>query len=172
MEPCLMKKKYSTVKIEISPYAKRIWRIDCSLLLIAAAVVILFIGIYWPIISVVAGLLLLAVYVVFVVYLIPAYFHMYLCELSQNFILLRNGFFIVRTAQIRYDAIQYCILSQSILQRIFRVCSVNLMLAGSVSIIRQVSLKDGNRIKALIERKISHENQSENRGISHKPKKI
>lgn len=158
--------KSSRRKIVPSPHVKTIWRLYSVLLVAPAGLLVLLIGAYWPIAGIVLCAVLLIAYGILWLWGIPLYCRCYEGELTEEFVRLTTGVFLRRTVHIQYDCIQYCVLSQSVLQRFFEVCSVKLMMAGSVSVIRQVSLSDGKQIRAFVEKKIAHEAPAK-RGSSH-----
>lgn len=161
-----METKNARKRIQPSPYAKAVWRLYSVVLIPPCMLVLLLIGAYSPLTAVIISVVLLIAYGLLLFFEIPLYCRCCVCEFTREFIRLTTGFFLRRTIHIRYDTIQYCVLSQSVVQRLFHVCSVKLMMAGSVSVIRQVSLADGQQIRTMVESKIFHETPPK-RGDTH-----
>lgn len=146
-----------TIRVNPSHHAETIWRLYSVLLAAPVILLLLIIGVYWPFAAILLGLVSLFGYLLLLLYIIPAYCRSCFYEITTEFVRINGGFFILRTSQIKYHAVQYCVLSQSILQRFYGVCSVSLMLAGSHSVMRMIPLAEGKKIRMLIEKRLLEE---------------
>lgn len=160
-----MKKKNSSTENMISHYFVRLSRMRLSLALICL-ILLLLLTVYLSWISmlsgIIAGLALLILYAVTFIDLIPRYAKTYSCRMENKYVLIQQGIIMEKTIKIPYEQIQYCVISQDIFQRMFRVCSVKMLMAGSSHIVRHVPFKEGRRIRhrveaALLRKEAPHE---------------
>ncbi len=146
-----MRKKNDDVKISPSPYAETIWRVDLSLFIILLIIPVIAICFASPLIGGVIGVILLVVYPIMMRYIIPAYVRSCSCRLTKDCIEIRRGVFFYHSVQISFSSLQYCVLSQDVIQRVFQSCSIGLRMAGASAAIRHIPLENGRKIKAIID---------------------
>ncbi len=122
---------------------------DISLIFIAVMCIICVVSYFFPYTGITFGAVSLVLYFLSVFLFVPLYYSNLSYSADKNSINIKNGFFIHRYTRITLNDIQYCIISQGLIQKIFRCYSVYIMLTGSFTIISNISLDDANMINEL-----------------------
>ena len=122
---------------------------DISLIFVAAAAVDCVLAYFLPIIGITTGAILLFAYLLTVFILVPLYYNDLLYSVDVCNINVRRGLFIHRYIRIAIADIQYCIISQGIIQKLYGTYSVYIMLTGSFTIISNISLENAKMIMEL-----------------------
>lgn len=151
----LMKNKnYPTMKPKSNILSKKsvfLWRVRATSVFIIAA---FFVGASYafsPITAVVGGIVMSVVYLTVILVYLPILYSSCQYSMTDSFVAIEKGVIFRKHMQISYSRIQYCVLVQGPLQRIFGLCTVRLLTAGSFEIMRDISLINGKKIKRMSE---------------------
>lgn len=143
-------KNNSTDKKEFfSNHGVLVFVADISLIFIAVMAVICIISYFSLIVGISLGALFIAAYFIAVFYYIPLYYRTLSYSADNNSITIKKGLFFRRNIRIAFNDIQYCIISQGIIQKLFKSCSVYIMLTGSFTVISNISLEDAETINEM-----------------------
>ncbi len=145
-----MKKIFNKSKIRVSRTAVIIWRIDLTLLMLPVALLIMLIGVFFPVIAAIIGIAAAAAYILAIIFYIPLYCRNLNYTFDKKIITVKKGVLYKRTSVLPVSSVQYCVVMQGLLQKRFRRCSVFLMLAGSFIIISQLKLLDGEALVSAL----------------------
>lgn len=128
-----------------------LWRIRATAMLILYAFLDGGMFVFFPDFAILFGILGIGAYLSMILLYFPMlYKHCgYLFE--NGIISINSGVFIYHRTKIPVSKIQYCVISQGPLQRIFGLCSVRLLMAGSFESVSQITLINAYRLKNYIE---------------------
>ena len=129
-----------------------IWRIDLSMLIFPAVVIILLVGAFSRLAAVILSGASALAYILTMIFYIPLYNKNMKYTADERAIVIHKGVFYKRNAVIPVSSIQYCILLQGYIQKYFGRCTVAVMLAGSLTFIRQIPLSEGKRLVTLAQK--------------------
>ena len=138
-------------KNRMSPRASVILRIRATLLLILLSMFDGSLYVFMPVTAVIAAVLILAAYFTAVVLLLPMYCKKYFYILDRDKITVNRGILIHDKTEVSLAAVQYCIIYAGPVQRLFGVCSIRMMMAGTSVTVRELPLKAAEKIKNLAE---------------------
>ncbi len=122
---------------------------DASLIYIAAEAADCVLIYFMPIIGAALGVILLCAYLLCVFFFVPLYYHCLTYSADECNVNVRRGLFIHRYTRIAVNDIQYCIISQGLIQKLYRTYSVYVMLTGSFTVISNISLENAEMIMEL-----------------------
>lgn len=132
--------------------ALTLWRVRATLFLIAAAFFCGVLLVFSTSVAVVFGIVALLIYLIFVLLYSPLLYKSYMYSFSEDQVLIQKGVLFCRNVRIRWDRVQYCVLVQGPLQRLFGVASVMILTSGSRELIRDIHVKNAEKLrKALIQ---------------------
>lgn len=135
----------------MSKKALVLWRLRISAAIIGAY---FFVGAAFALsrlTSVILGTVFIVVYVAAFTVYCPILHRSYRYIINESDAEIQKGVFFRTHTQIKFSKVQYCVVSQGPLQRLFGLCSVRLLTAGSFETIRDISLRNGEKIKKLTE---------------------
>ena len=151
-----MKQKKTESKKIVSAHGKRIWQIDLTFLMVFACILVLLLMAIDPVTVLIVEGVVLAAYLIMMIWLIPAFFRSYSCIEEKDGLTVNGGILIYRRTRVRYSAVQYCVISQGYVQKAFQSCSLILMLAGSYVRIHQIALSEAKALKMKIDQYQEH----------------
>ena len=122
---------------------------DISLLFIAVSALNCLLYFFSPVIGISAEAVFLICYLLCVFYFVPLYYNRLLYSADRHSINVKRGLIIHRYTRIAVNDIQYCKISQGLIQKLYRSCSVYIMLTGSFTIISNISPEDAEMIMEL-----------------------
>lgn len=128
-----------------------LWRIRATAALVIAA---FFVGAAYAFsekTAIAAGIGIILIYLMVIFVYVPMLYASCRYTMTDNFVEIQKGVIFCEHTQISYSKVQYCVLVQGPLQRIFGLCTVRLLTAGSFEIMRDVSFINGKKIKRMSE---------------------
>lgn len=135
----------------LSENAVKIWRIRATLLLIAASFFDGAVAVFWSLGAIIFGTAVIILYLlVFFVYC-PMLYSVSSYSVEQKIITVDKGFFIHKHIKMNFSKIQYCVISQGPVQKIYGLCSIMLLTAGSAETIYDISVINAQKIKISVE---------------------
>lgn len=135
----------------LSEKAVTIWRIRATGLLVVFSFLIGAVFVFWNILAIILGVLGLTVYFLTIFAYCPLLYKVCGYSVNNNIVTINKGYFIHRHTKISFSKIQYCVISQGPLQKLYGVCSVIFLTAGSSEIISDISITDAQKIKISVE---------------------
>ena len=139
-----------------------LWRIRATVILIIFSFLDGSLFVFFSEWAVMAAVIGLAVYILMIVFYFPMLYKRCGYFFEDNIISISSGVFIYHETKIPVSQIQYCVISQGALQKIYGLCSVRLLMAGSFESVSQITLINAYRLK----------NQIEHSGERHGKKKV
>lgn len=129
-----------------------LWRVRATLFLIAAAFFCGVLLVFSTAVAVVFGVVALIVYLVCVFLYFPFLYKRYIYSFSETQVLIQKGVLFHRSVRICWNRVQYCVLVQGPLQRLFGVASVVILTSGSQELIRDIHVQNAEKLrKALVQ---------------------
>ena len=129
-----------------------VWRIRASLLLSVLELMTGGLFVFYSITAFIVAVALLMVYFVLILFYLPSLYLNSMCYIKDDSVVVKKGVFTHKYSQIRFSDVQYCVISQGLIQKKYKVCSVCLMMAGSSEWVYELSLKDAYDIKLYVEK--------------------
>ena len=147
-----MKQKCISNKNLISSNSINVRRIRATALLILFSFVLGGLYVFMPITSIILGIIVISVYLFFILFYFPLYYKScsYVCENGK--IIIENGCIIKSRTEIKMSEVQYCIIYSDPIQRFFGLCTIRLMMAGTFGTVREISVRNANKIKKYSQR--------------------
>ncbi len=135
----------------LSEKAVKIWRIRATAVLIGFFFLVGAIFVFWEAAAIVLGIVGLALYFLVIFIYCPLLYSV--CSYSENnrTVSINKGYFIHRNIKLNFSKIQYCVISQGPLQKIYGVCSIIFLTAGSSEMISDISVINAQKIKISLE---------------------
>lgn len=133
-----------------------LWRVRVTLLLIAAAFLCGVFFVFSNIIALIFGIGTVAIYLVLMFLYFPYLYKSYVYGFSFQEIFIQKGVLFHKNIHIRMDRIQYCVLVQGPLQRLFGLASVLILTAGSQEYIRDIHVKNAEKLRKVL---VQNENE-------------
>ena len=87
-----MKKIFNKSKIRVSRTAVIIWRIDLTLLMLPVALLIMLIGVFFPVIAAIIGIAAAAAYILAIIFYIPLYCRNLNYTFDKKIITVKKGY--------------------------------------------------------------------------------
>ena len=140
----------------LSQRCMMIWRLRATSLLILYAFLDGGLFVFFPGWAVTLGLAGGIAYVVGILVYLPMLYRHCGYFYENGILSIESGVLIHHRTKIPVSRIQYCVISQGPVQRIFGLCSVRLLLAGSFESVNQITLINGYRLKNGIEASEEH----------------
>lgn len=137
-------------KQKISEKAIIVWRIRATLILFGAAFILGALFVFFPIMSLILAIAVIVVYILTVIIYYPLLYKRTSFSLNKNSITIEQGFFVKRKCTISSERIQYIVTVSGSIQRIFGVCSLSFMTAGSTQILQNITPEDAEKIKITL----------------------
>ena len=128
-----------------------LWRIRSTVILILFSFIDGGLFVFFPFWAVVFGILGLSAYIIAIKLYFPLLYKHCGYFFENDIVSINSGVFIYHESKIQISKIQYCIISQGPIQRIFGLCSLRLLMAGSFESISQITLINAYRLKNYIE---------------------
>ena len=135
----------------VSFKALKLWRIRASAAIIILYFLIGAIFVFSEPTAIVFGIAAIIIYLLAVILYFPIMMQSCRYFLTDSYAEIEKGVLIRKHTQIRFSSVQYCVLTQSPLQKLFGLCSVELLTAGSSEVIRDISILNGKKIKHKVE---------------------
>lgn len=139
-----------------------LWRLRATVLLIFLAFLDGSLFVFFPKWAVFFAIIEIILYILMILLYFPTLYKHCGYFFEDDIISISSGVFIYHQTKIPVSQIQYCVISQGVLQKIYGLCSVRLMMAGSFESVSQITLINAYRLK----------NQIEHSGERHGKKKI
>ena len=133
-----------------------LWRIRATVILILFSFVDGGLFVFFPQWAIFLAIIVIAVYIFMIVLYFPMLYKHCGYFFEDNVISISSGVFIYHETKIPVSQVQYCVISQGTLQKIYGLCSVRLMMAGSFESVSQITLINAYRLKNLIEHSGEH----------------
>ncbi len=138
------------MKKRISEKSVPVWRIRTTLLLFTAAFFLGGLFVFFPVLSSIVGTMVVIAYIfVIAVYCPTLYRNTSFC-IDGDRITIERGFFVKTRCTLRADRVQYIITMDGPVQRIFGLCTISFMTAGSTEILQNISHEDALKIKKAL----------------------
>ena len=131
--------------------AVMVWRIRATLLLIVFSFLVGAIFVFWETLSIILGTIGLIIYFLTVFVYCPILYRIYGYEVENGVITISKGYFLNRYTRLPFSKIQYCVISQGPVQKLYGLCSVVFLTAGSSEAISDIPEQEAHKIKASIE---------------------
>ncbi len=128
-----------------------LWRIRATIILISYSFIDGGLFVFFPFWSVVFGIFGLSAYIIAIKLYFPLLYKHCGYFFENDIVSINSGVFIYHESKIQISKIQYCIISQGPVQRIFGLCSLRLLMAGSSESVSQITLINAYRLKNYIE---------------------
>lgn len=135
----------------LSEKAVSIWRIRVTLILVLFSFLIGGLYVFWRIFATVLGIIGLIAYFIIILVYCPSLYKVCGYSINENTVIIDKGYFIHHSTQIHSSKVQYCIISQGPLQKLYGICSIMLLTAGSSEIINDISVINAQKIKNSLE---------------------
>lgn len=132
-----------------------VWRIRATAVLVGIAFLVGAVFVFSHLLAVVIGTAALAAYVVLVVIYYPLLYKSISYTFYDNEITVTKGVIYRRKCTVPSARVQYVVMSQGPVQKVFDVCSLSFMMAGSFEILANIPSKEAENIKSEIEKKSS-----------------
>ena len=129
-----------------------VWRTRASLLLALLELITGGLFVFFPTIALIVGIVLLLLYFILILVYLPYFYLSCMYYIKDDSIVVKKGVFIHQYSQIKFSNVQYCVISQGLIEKKYKVCSVFLMMAGSSELVYELSLKDAYDIKLCVEK--------------------
>lgn len=129
--------------------AVTLWRIRATLILVAASFLCGVLFVFSSVVAVIFGIAVLLLYGVNMLLYFPMFYKGYVYDFTPDFIFIRKGILFKKEIRIQTDRIQYCVLIQGPLQRLFRLTSVLILTAGSREFIRDITVKEAECLRRI-----------------------
>lgn len=126
----------------------RIWFTALAVPLFFCCGVLLEFSLLWGAIALVIVLIL---YLLAVLYYFPRRYHSITYQMITNHLELQKGVFFQNILQLQFESVIYTKCTQTLLQRIFKICTLQLHPIGSAATIPQLSLTDAKILLNMIE---------------------
>lgn len=147
----ILKENISKQKNLLSKKCVTLWKVQATMALIIFAFVDGGLFVFFPKWALILGIVGIVVYVLVISLYLPLLYRYCGYFLEKNVISLNSGVLVHRQTKISVSKVQYCVISQNPLQRVFRLCSVRLLMSGSFENIRQISVPNAYKLKNCIE---------------------
>ena len=128
-----------------------LWRVRATALLIIFSFFDGGMFVFFPKWSIFFAILGITAYLLMITFYFPMLYKRCGYFFENDIISISSGVFIYHETKIPVSQIQYCVISQGVLQRFYGLCSVRLMMAGSFESVSQITLINAYRLKNLIE---------------------
>lgn len=135
----------------LSDKAVIIWRIRATLIFILFAFLDGALYVFLPTMAVVLGIVGLIVYLSVVFIYCPLLYRVCGYSVSNKTVMIENGLFFHYQTKINFSKVQYCVISQGPVQKIYGVCSLTFLTAGSSKRIIDIPIIEAQRIKISVE---------------------
>ncbi|MDD6489851.1 MAG: PH domain-containing protein [Clostridia bacterium] len=135
----------------LSEKAVNIWRIRATILLILFSFIDGALLVFLPIMATILGVAALIVYLSVIFIYCPALYRVCGYAVNKNIIIIENGLFFHYHTKINFSKVQYCVISQGPVQKIYGVCSLTFLTAGSSEKIIDISVTNAQKIKISVE---------------------
>lgn len=133
-----------------------LWRVRATLLLIVAAFLCGVLFVFSNIMAIVFGIGAVVIYLLLMFLYFPYLYKGYMYGFLSKQIFIKKGVLFHRNIHIRMDKIQYCVLIQGPLQRLFGLASVLILMAGSQEYIRDIHVKNAEKLRKVL---VQNENE-------------
>lgn len=143
-----------------------LWRIRATIILIIYSFLDGGMLVFFPFWAIIFGILGIISYIILIVFYLPLLYHHCGYFFEHNILSINSGVIIYHRTKIPVSKIQYCVISQGPIQRIFGLCSLRVLMAGSFESVSQITLINAYRLKNDIE------NPAVKQGDSHGKKKV
>ena len=134
----------------ISPLGAQVAKTNLTILLIAVGVLLVILCFYYWKIALPVMAAVLLTYGYFRLLYIPVYFRNARCALTGRFVILKKGVFYQKKTVMPLSRVQYCVIRQDVVQKVFGVCTVRIMMAGSAQRLRPIAMEDACRIRDAV----------------------
>ena len=128
-----------------------LWRIRATAVLILYSFIDGGLFVFFPFFSTALGILGLSAYIFAIRFYFPLLYKHSGYFFENDIVSVNTGVFIYHESKIQVSKIQYCIILQGPIQRIFGLCSLRLLMAGSFESVSQITLINAYRLKNYIE---------------------
>ncbi len=129
-----------------------LWRVRATLLLIAAAFLCGVLFVFSSIVAIGFCICTVMFYLILMFLYFPYLYKSYRYGFSTEQIFIQKGVLFYRNVRICMDRIQYCVLVQGPLQRLFGLASVLILTAGSREYIRDIHVRDAEKLRKVLVR--------------------
>ena len=128
-----------------------LWRMRATVILILLSFIDGGLFVFFPDWSIFLGIIAVIAYFLMIIFYFPTLYKKCGYFFEKDIISISSGVFVYHQTKIPVSQIQYCVISQGYLQKIYGLCSVRLMLAGSFESVSQITLINAYRLKNRIE---------------------
>ncbi len=148
-----MKKHQSIIQSHnlLSRHALRIWRIRASVALIVLFFLLGGTAVFSLTVALIGGIVGITLYLLMVLLYMPMLFRSCQYKVNEQNVEIQKGVLFRRKMHISFSKVQYCEIMQGPVQKLYGLCSLRLLTAGSFELMRDISLLDGHRIKNMTE---------------------
>lgn len=129
--------------------AVALWRIRATLLLVAASFLCGVLFVFSTVAAVVFGIVALLLYGTSMLLYFSVFYRGYVYNFTSDFVFIKKGVLFKKEIHIQTDRIQYCVLIQGPLQRLFHLTSVLILTAGSQEFIRDITVKEAEQLRRI-----------------------
>lgn len=150
-------------KQSISEKSVIVWRIRATLILFGTAFFLGALFAFFPILSSIIGTLCILAYVFVIIIYYPLLYKNTSFSVAEDEITIEHGFFVKRKCTLHSNRVQYIITIDGPIQRIFGLCSLSFMTAGSTEVLQNISPEDAEKIKRALSK-----SEKEERGETKK----
>ncbi len=144
------RKEGDGVKQRVSEKSVLVWRIRTTLVLFGSAFVLGGLFAFFPILSSIVGTMVVIAYAFVITVYCPALYRNTSFCVDGDRITIEHGFFVRTRCTLRAERVQYIITINGPVQRIFGLCSLSFMTAGSAEILQNVTHEDAEKIKKAL----------------------
>lgn len=127
-----------------------VWRIRATLVLFAAAFILGALFVFLPILSSIIGTLCGIVYILAILIYYPWLYRSTGYILGDREISITRGCFVKRKCTLRSTRVQYVVTITGPIQKIFGLCSLSFMTAGSTEILQNITIENAEKIRECL----------------------
>lgn len=137
-------------KQSISEKSVMVWRIRATLILFATAFILGGLFVFLPILSSILATLCGTVYILAIIIYYPWLYRSTSYILGNSEISITRGCFVKRKCTLRSTRVQYVVTITGPIQKIFGLCSLSFMTAGSTEILQNITTENAEKIRECL----------------------
>lgn len=134
----------------ISKKSITVWQLRATLVLLLTAFLLGALYVFLPIASCIIGVLCLIAYILIITVYFPMLYKNTGFWIENNRITIEHGFFIKRKYTLSSNRVQYIITIVGPIQKVFGLCTISFMTAGSTEILQNITFEDAAKIKKAL----------------------
>lgn len=130
----------------LSRRALTVWRIRIGAIYILSGFLTGGIFVFSHTAALAAGILFTVLLILFVFVFCPAAFNKTSCRFCERAIIVEKGFIFHRISEIPFSKVEYCVISQTPCEKLYRISTMTFLCAGSFETVRGISVINSEKI--------------------------